>query len=498
MSLDRVFPERSGVPFLELQIGGASLAELLADMMRLIRSQEKEIEALRRDTEDRICSSEWKLQNHEDAIRNISEDLGICGRPISFCRQPRLSTMAAAVTNVESRLAQVEKKGREEIAARLVEIAWKKLAVVFFNRWLRFRKIRAAGRGLLERATKSTWRRYMRKWTRYLALRATQLARQRHLEGLLMTRERRVMMTHWRTWLQRVTARAEICAQRRMCGQKNAEIMLRIISRGIARRFLYVWVKFVETLRKARVRTQKAVVLEQKTLRLLAEHYLKKWFDAHRRLQLQLVRAERLEMMQVSICRSLAYVCFRTWQNFVPKQLERRRVHSLVSYFHHGHLFALARRYFFRFYAFCLVRREARVRGSLERRLNSLDERTVRLQRQLDVGLRTLAHTNSVLARVVDTVMIAEEPRAALRHLLQEETMSPFPLGPPAETADDAQKSPVGPAVSTSVRVGRDRSWAGPEERAASGECGPATAGEILRKLRARLNQTYEVALSEP
>ncbi|EKF31641.1 hypothetical protein MOQ_004516 [Trypanosoma cruzi marinkellei] len=497
MSAERVFLEGSSAPSLELHVGGAPLAEVLADMMRLIRSQQKELESLRRDAEEGIYRNECGLKKHDDVLESFAEDLRIRVRPINYHGQPPMPTMADAVANVECRLGRVEREKKFDVALRFSEVARKKLMTAFYSQWLLFRKLRAKSHYLLAETKREIWRRYMRKWSRSLALRRRQAAWRRHLMGLTAANGRRIMMSYWCKWVQVVAFKSQARANRRTFAYEISDTMLRITCRGIARRYLYAWAQFVAAARDSRYRAQGTLWLEQKTARLLAGRYFERWLDAHRWCRLPLMRLKALDALRVKLSRGLARSFLRRWQDFVRNRCERRRVLRLIPHLHHANLATLARRYFSRLYAFRFVRRDARVVETLEQRLKTLSERADGLQRQLDMGLHTLAHTNSVLARVVDTVMVAGEPRAALQAFLQGDTMMSVPIVTSLREKT-SQQGASAPSLSPNSHRHEDSASPTGREKQPTDEHRRVSASEMLQNLRARLEQTYKMAGGEP
>ncbi|EAN93351.1 hypothetical protein C3747_1g104 [Trypanosoma cruzi] len=497
MSADGVFLEGSSAPSLELHVGGAPLAEVLADMMRLIRSQQKELESLRRDAEEGIYRNECGLKKHDGVLESFAEDLRIHVRPINYNGQPPMPTMADAVANVECRLWRVERERKFHAAARLSEVTRKKLMAAFYSQWWLLRKLRAKSRFLLTETKREIWRRYMRKWSRSLAFRRRQAAWRRHLMGLTAAHGRRIMMSYWCKWVQVVAFKSQARANRRISAYNISDTMLHITCRGIARRYLYAWAQFVAAARDARCRAQGALWLEQKTARILARRYFERWLDAHRWCRLPLMRLKALDALRAKLSRGLARSFLRAWQDFVRNRCERRRVLRLIPHLHHANLAALARRYFSRLYAFRFVRRDARVVETLEQRLKTLSERADGLQRQLDMGLHTLAHTNSVLARVVDTVMVAGEPRAALQAFLEGDTMMSVPTVPSVEEKGSQQDASA-PSLSPNSRRHEETASPTGRERQPTDEHRRVSASEMLQNLRVRLEKTYKMAGGEP
>ncbi|ORC92220.1 uncharacterized protein TM35_000044340 [Trypanosoma theileri] len=494
MILDNVFPVSSGVPSLGLQVGGAPLEEVLTAVVRLLRSQQQELEGLRRELGERISNNEVKLQKHDEDIKSLSDDLKLQARPIHFYNQPPIHTMAEAVTNMESRLARVEKKEKKDMAVHLGETNNKKLAILYYNQWLVFRKMRTSGKFLLVETKKNIWQRYMRKWNRFLAFQAKRRAQQRHLTRLLLMHENRLLMTYWYKWTEQIKTKEYHRVQRRMSAYDSADLVLRLTSRSIARRAFNDWMKFTESSMESRNSIKRALLLEQKTARLLAEGYLQKWFDAHRMRRIFLMRLKVLEVMRTKIYRDFTHSYLKRWFSFTEKRRHRRRIYSLIPYYHHGNLTALARRYFSRLYTFRLLRRETRGKEALEQRLKELGERADGIQRQLDLGLHTLSHTNSVLARVVDTVMIAEEPRSAIQRLLHEETsdfMSKVSLVNEVETRIPTVNTFNTPMGIREAEPSNEREWQTVKEQQQKEY---SNAGEMLQKLRARLDKTYKTS----
>ncbi|ESL06651.1 hypothetical protein TRSC58_05672 [Trypanosoma rangeli SC58] len=496
MSADRILLEGGGAPSLELQIGGAPLASILVDMMRLIRSQQEELAALRRNAEEGIYRGECGLKQHEEVLSRLSEDVRLQVRPIHHHAQPPMPTMADAVANVECRLGRVERARKLELAARLREVTAKNFLATFYSQWLHHRMRRAASYLLLMQTKKNVWQRYMRRWVRYLSFRMRQLARRRHFTGLIAVQERRLMRRYWCQWTQSAASKLQTRVHWRISSHNAAEMMLRLICRSITRRYLRAWMQFSETTRNAKSRARAALLLEQKTARLLAERYIQRWLDSHRWCQLFVVRLKTLDALRVKTCRNMVRSYFRTWYDILQHRRERYRTLRLISHLHHTSLAALARRYFSRLYAFRLVRREARVVEALEQRLQSLSERADGLQRQLDMGLHTLSHTNSVLARVVDTVMISREPRSALHTLLQDETMLNFMAVPSVGETQHHQEASSSPLAAQPHCCGDSTPAAGPE-RQSTDEHRCTSASEVLQSLRARLEKTYKVARNE-
>ncbi|KAH9601796.1 hypothetical protein LSM04_007731 [Trypanosoma melophagium] len=491
MILDNVFPVSSGVPSLGLQVGGAPLEDVLTAIVRILRSQQEELDKLRREFGERISNNEVKLQKHGENIRNISSDLKLHERPINFYGKQPMLTMTDAVINIESRLASAEKKEKDNTAVRLVETNNKKIAHAYYNRWLIFRNMRTTGRLLLVETRKSICQRYIRKWIRFLAYQAKRRAQQRHLTRLLLTHESRLLLTYWHKWTEEIKTREYHRTQRRISAYDSADLVVRLTSRNIARRVFNDWLKFLESSKEPGNYVKRALLLEQKTARLLAEGYLQKWFDAHRWRRVFLMRLKALEVMRSKIYRDFTHSYLKSWFSFTEKRRHRRKIYSLIPYYHHGHLSALARRYFSRLYTFRLLRKEAREKEALEQRLKEIGERADGIQKQLDLGLHTLAHTNSVLARVVDTVMIAEEPRTAIQRLLQEETSDFMPKV--SLTNEVEARVPPVTAFDTQMRIketepSNEREWQPVKEPQYS------SAGEMLQNLRARLGKTYKTS----
>ncbi|RNF03681.1 hypothetical protein TraAM80_05780 [Trypanosoma rangeli] len=496
MSADRILSGSGGTPSLELQIDGAPLAGILVDMMRLIRSQQDELAALRRNAEEGICRGECSLKQHEEVLSRLSEDVQLHVRPIHHHAQPPMPTMADAVANVECRLGRIERARKLELAARLREVTAKNFTATFYNQWLQHRTRRVASYSLLVQTKKNVWQRYMRRWFRYLSFRMRQLARRRHFTGLIAAQERRLMRRYWCQWTQLAASKLQTRVHWRISSHNAAEMMLHLTCRSIARRYLRAWVQFSEATRNAKNRATAALLLEQKAARLLAERYIQKWLDAHRWRQLFVMRLKKLDALRVKTCRNLVRSHFRTWHAIIQHRRERYRTLRLIPHLHHTSLAALARRYFSRLYAFRLVRREARVVEALEQRLQTLSERADGLQRQLDMGLHTLSHTNSVLARVVDTVMISREPRAALHTLLQDETILNFMAVPSVGETQNHQEASSSPVTAQPHCYGDSAPAAGPE-RQSKDEHHCSSASEVLESLRARLENTYKVARNE-
>ncbi|KEG10922.1 hypothetical protein DQ04_03151070 [Trypanosoma grayi] len=496
MGVDGIFPENGTAPSLGVQLGGVPLADVLADMMRLIRCQQQELDALRRDSEEKMYRCEYALQKHEEAIKNLSGDVKLDLRPISCYGQPPMSTMADVVTNIEYRLARAENREKRETAARLRESSGRKLANVFYTRWVRYRNMQGSRRLIQDDTRKSIWQRYMYKWNGYLAIRSKQQAQRRHIKALLVSQERRVALAYWRKWRLLVDTRERIRLSRQLSAHDTAEVLVHITARSLALRTFNYWVMFVESTRNARNRARGALLLEQETARLLAERYLRKWMDAHQWRRLLLMRLRALEIMRSRICRELARSSLDNWISFVAQRKNRRRVRSLVPHLHHINLAALARRYFSRLFAFRLLCRELRAKEAMEQRMKLLSERADGLQRQLDMGLHTLAHTNSVLARIVDTVVIAEEPRSAIQNLLQQEMMISIPTVPSVTEASSTREPSVA-SFDGPMRFGD----AGPsmeQEWQSNVDHDHVSASEMLQKLRERLDKSYKAASGVP
>ncbi|RNF11793.1 uncharacterized protein Tco025E_06606 [Trypanosoma conorhini] len=496
MSADRVFSEGDGAPSLALQIGGAPLADVLADMMRLIRSQAAELATLRRTAEEGIARSECGLKRHGEVLNSLSADLRLQVRPIHHHAQPSMPTMADAVANVECRLGRVERARKVELAEQLSEVTAKRLIATFYNPWLLHRTRRVRSYLLLADTRKTMLRRYLRRWKRYVSLRGRQLARRRHLTGLVAAQGRRLLLRYWCQWIHAAASKSQARLQRRISAAAAADAVLRLTCRGIARRYLRAWVRFSESTRNVNGRARGALLLEQKTARLLAGGYFRKWIDTHRRRRIPAMRLKALDVLRVKLCRNLASSYFRAWRDILPHRRQRRRIIRLIPHLHHTSLAALARRYFSRLYAFRLVRREARVVATLEQRLKALSERADGLQRQLDMGLHTLSHTNSVLARVVDTVMIAEEPCSALQTLLQDETVMNLPTVPSVGETEGHPEASSSPLAAKPHSCGESAPATGPAQQS-NDENRCSSASEVLRSLRARLEKTYKVARNE-
>lgn len=463
-----------------IQIGGVPLNECLSSMMDLIRLQQRTIEDLQvRDREnlDRI----GQLERY---VSVISRDLRLDTRPIACYGQPDMPTISDSLTNVEYRVTRLIQQRHYFIRKQCALILRNGELRSAFQRWMSYASLRSLFHG----SSRSLLARYSSKWRRYVEWSKLNSARQRHQRALRYLSTKALVMRYYNTWRRYIVYMDQQHNDRRLILGGRAETVAQATMRGLARRFFIRWVEFIGECRLMQHRVNAVGTLEQRGSRILARKYLAKWLT-YRGLMVALrIRHGNVNLQASKAHKRLASIYVAKWRLFAQRCSFSRQARSAVPRLHHLRLVALARRYFGKLQSFAKFHREQREKMAMQLAIQQLARRCDSLGSQLDIGLQTLSHTNSVLSKVLEHVSFnpaVSPPRHEDVHVDPRANTS-------AATLRDL--SPMSPPKSAVPRGGwgvYDPEWADHRGEDSEGNR-PMSAEELLVQLRSRLAKAME------
>ena len=477
---DRVFGGGGAPPITvqqAIQIGGVPLNECLASMMDLIRLQQRTID----DLQNRDRENLDRIGQLERYVSVISRDLRLDARPISCYGQPDMPTISDSLTNVEYRVTRLIQQRHYYIRKQCALILRNGDLRTAFQRWQSYATLRSLFHG----SSRSLLSRYSHKWRRYIEWSKVNRARQRHQRALRYMSTKVLVNRYYDTWRRYVVFMDQQHNDRRLILGGRAETVAQATMRGLARRFFVRWVDFIAECRLMQHRVHAVGTLEQRGSRLLARKYLAKWLTFRGLMTALRIRNGNVNLHASKAHKRLASIYLDKWRAFAQRCSFNRQARSAVPRLHHLRLVALARRYFQKLQAFARFHREQREKMAMQLAIQQLARRCDSLGSQLDIGLQTLSHTNSVLSKVLEHVSF-NPAISPSRH------EDPHQADPRANSAAATLRdlSPMSPPKSA-PRGGwgvYDPEWNDRDDAATR----PMSAEELLVQLRSRLAKAME------
>eukprot|EP00758_Cryptobia_borreli_P015801 Tbor_TRINITY_DN6055_c1_g7::TRINITY_DN6055_c1_g7_i1::g.10581::m.10581 len=390
-------------------INGIPLNEVLTIIANTLRAQHEELQEHKaKDENDKRIINE-RLQVLEDKVSNIEYDLNISARPINAYGMATMDTLYDHLTTCEYRLHRGEKKNKTQTYFILLNKTNKERSDYFFSKWLRWRNARASATALMHRSHLIIRLRTYKRWKLAKELIQKERREKKALRFLLYNTAKELASLYlkkWKTWHKETE---EMLITKTIRDNETAETIANIANRGLVRRYFAMWATYQDHLRYIQGKYNDAIQLEVSSHRKLAQNTYEKWEEFTNYRLFEVRRRRIIVTKHKQALRTIALRYLYKWCTFVKIVQRREAILLLVTRMHHAAIMRIGHRYFNNILRFVNLRQQQREQKEVFNLLSSLSKKYDILGEQLDMGLDNLSHTNGVLSRVVDTLLLTSD-----------------------------------------------------------------------------------------
>lgn len=406
-ALDALLP--AVAPPQTILINGKPLNEVLTVVANTIRQQQEEFRKFHEQQRNENKLFSQRLDALEGRVGRIENDLKIDQRPIRAYGQAAAECIFDSLSTVEYRVFRCEWKNRIQMRNHLLNMTEKSQLSDCFQRWMKHRNMKAAASLLMGKSQGSVRLQFFSRWRSAVVENKAIRRNRRLVRSVLFVSAKNLAAAYFQKWLVLRNEAAEAEIRRRQRNAELADTLASLSTRGLARRYFGKFLRYQDHVAYAQARYQQAARLEVANHRRLAQNAYEK-LEEFTNFRLFNVRRRRvIASKQKHALRSLVARYLDKWALYVRVAQRREARLALMARMHHSHQMRLASRYFTKFIRFVPeVHQERRFR-ELATYLTIIAKKYDSLGDQLDLGLDNLSHTNQVVSRVVDTLLLTND-----------------------------------------------------------------------------------------
>lgn len=404
---------------LALTVNGRPLNDVLTVIANALRSQQDEIRDFKQLHQQHMKEVAQKLTELDGRIRTIEVDLQISRRPFAAYGQPPMGTAYDAITTMEYRLHRSSCAVRTNINQDIAAFYTKAVLQRYWAKLSKYVTLRTAVRNMSGASRLLTLGGMYRRWQAGVALIKQRRSRARNVSAIIYTNGKLLTATYLRKWLEWHKDLHARLHEKRARDAKVSDALATFNLRGVVRRYFNKWAQYQEHLAYNAHRYRQAQHLEVVAHRTVALNAYERWqeFTNYRLFEVRRQRAINTRHKQA--LRALVLRYLTKWQRFVSVQQARQAKYVLVARMHHSATMRLARRYFDKILRFVTFTQQRRRSDELAAYLTLLAKKYDAMGEQMDLSLDNLTHTNGVLSRVVDTIILTNPDAPQVQSLLQ-------------------------------------------------------------------------------
>ena len=406
-ALDALLP--TVAPPQTILINNKPLNEVLTVIANTIRQQQEEFRKFH-DTqkgENKIFNQ--RLEALEGRVDRIEKDLKITERPIGAYGQAPAPCIFDSLSTVEYRVFRCEQKNKIQTYEELLDKTNKARAAYFLSKWLRRRHMQAAASLMMGTSFGNTRLQFFGRWKAALEANKSQRRAKRLVRSVLFVSAKSLASSYFRKWLQYRNDLAEGARQRRARNMELSDTLASLTSRGLVRKYFGKLCRYQDHVAYVKSRYHQAGRLEVANHRALAQNAYEKWEEFTNFRLFNIRRRRVITSKQKHALRTLVSRYLDKWALFVRVAPRREAKLALVGRMHHSQQMRLASRYFIKFVRFIPQVHQQRQFRELATYLTIIAKKYDSLGDQLDLGLDNLSHTNQVVSRVVDTLLLTND-----------------------------------------------------------------------------------------
>lgn len=396
----------SGAAPMVVSVNGLPLNTVLQQIVSAMQEQSATVAQLQQYTYDTHGQMWARISALEASVTRLDNDVGVTQRPLPHLHPA--PTLFTAVNILEQRISRLNSL-RECGAA--VELR-RRLAATFrtnaFIHWKNIVRVRRAVGQSLQSTQVTLLSRYFALWTSYRRSCTAWRAQRRKLRSLAYYSSKEHLRQSLQTWRAVAQKRVAIRDSVRDAKHRASTSMRAVSLRGHARSAFGRWRDWL-TMLKGRSAIQHASdVMRTVSLRAIAARFFSKWKVVETRNAMRRRKRRVADALRVSTARYMMHRVLRGWIN---TQLRTRR--RLASSGIIPRLCAIARSrlahsYYGKLARHVVVQKDQRAVLERDVMFADLAHRCDSLGTQLDVALRAMSNTNTVVAKVVERLVAVE------------------------------------------------------------------------------------------
>lgn len=405
-------------PPMAVTVNGRPLAEVLTVVANALRAQQEDIRQFRMQHSSDMAEVARRFEAVEARVTRLETDLQIQRRPFAAYGQPHMPTAYDAIASIEYRVHRSSTAVRLNAEADIGAAYAKGVLQRYFKKLFVYAALRVAVRRMAADSRSVTLAAAMRRWAAGAAVLKARRAAERKVAALRFVSDRRIVGVYFGKyieWHKDLNARL---AEKRARDQRVANELAAYNLRGTVRRFFAKWSQYQGHFAFNANRYRAAQRLEVANHQRTALRAYEAWAEFTNYRLFEVRRHRAIATRQKQSLRALVLRYLATWQRFVAVQQARQSAYVLVTRMNHAATMRLARRYFEKILRFVTLTQQRRRTEEIAAYLTLLAKKYDSLGAQLDLSLDNLSHTNGVLSRVVDTIILTNPDAPQVRSLL--------------------------------------------------------------------------------
>ena len=386
---------------MQIALDGQPIAEVINTLIATVKEQAAALQELQSYTYSDVHQ---RLGIVEARVARLEADVSVENRP-----KRGHGTMMEYLASVDQRTSLLEAHRKISNASTLEKVTAKLMLSRFMHRWVNHQRRFRALHMLCDRSGKHTLRLFYAKWSR---LRST-VARQKRLavnaRSLQYSNTKSLMIRFFQRW-KAVHREAEERREKRLqLLEKTAVAVSTVSLRAVARRAFCKWLLLVQGNEMRASRFQAVQRMEAISARALVSRYFDKWAIAEEMHVARRRVATVVHAMSLHAYDRLGQNTLRKWRFYLQRKERRRAAIRLVPHYSRLAVKATAMTYFRNWMRFAQRKVHQRERLEIDAMFVELSRRCDGLGTQVDVSLKTVSNTNSVLSQLVERVLAIDE-----------------------------------------------------------------------------------------